>query len=151
MKTTFALLTLLSCLLNVSNAHAVTGYPGFNAAIGQSVGQPESMNFVAIGTTHEEGIFLGFRYENYALKNSGEERKQFAAGGTFGFSDRGSYILGNYFFGKGHGFDVGYQFPVYKEYLTLGLQYSLRHLTYENADQMKITKHFPLIVIGGNF
>lgn len=164
----------MTLLLSKEPCQALTGYPGFNLGAGYGFGSGSdqgdnydparmaSLQFFAIGTTHTKGMYLGFRYEQQNLKYASMDGKQTSIGGTIGIGQRGCYVLAHSFWkisrdtesgqvqGTGTGYDFGYQFPFfYKNFLTTGVQYSLRYTKYEN--QATTNQHMPMLVLGGNF
>ena len=170
----FVLMVIVMMFILSARAH--NGYPGFNIGLGYGVGsgtdtgdsyeadRTSSISFASIGSTHEKGMYLGFRYEQQNIKYSSLTGKQTAQGVSLGIGQKGSYILAHYFWkitrelesgtmdGNGNGFDFGFQFPfVYKNYLTMGLQYSVRYTSYDDPHHRRTTVQMPMFVIGGNF
>lgn len=167
---------LITFLISI-NAFSLTGYSGFNLGYGYGVAagtnsgddfdsdRTDYLQFVAIGTTHEKGMYLGFRYEQQGINYGFDSKKQTAIGASLGIGNGGCYILAHYFWkinreqsngssteGAGNGYDFGYQFPFfYKRYLTMGLQYSIRYYRYDDILNHKTTLQMPMLVIGGNF
>lgn len=169
-------LVIIVLLLSGSVAFAQTGFKGFNVTFGYGFGEnansgdsydPKRMSnlqFISLGTTHEEGMYIGIRYENQNLNYAGSTGKQSALGASLGFGESGAYITAHYFLnisreledgrikGDGSGIDFGYQFPFfYQNFLTTGLQYSLRYTKYDDTKKNRTTQGMPMVVFGINF
>lgn len=158
------------------NASAQSGYAGFNIGVGQGygmgkssgdefdTGRLKSIEFVSIGTTHKEGMFLGFRSETQTWGETFGDAKQTSVGGSIGFGHGGFTMTAHYFWsveretstgtvkGTATGYDFGYQFPFfYKNFLTMGLQYSVRDTSFDNSNSTQLSQEIPMFVLSGNF
>lgn len=147
---------IIICIFSIcfySNfSQATSGYPGVTLAPslffyntddknnnnGQATTQHVTFLSARLGSTHSQGMYLGFLYDYSTVEDSNKLLTQKNIGASIGFTFSGSYIVYHYIWdamkqvtttsrdtGRGWGLDLGYQHKL-TEIFSIGAQFIYR-------------------------